>query len=72
MLRLTEILATFSLLMLLLALGCGETDEQEGEVEIAINEVITDRWQKGYMTKDLPLYESAYWAEGLYLGIVRR
>jgi hypothetical protein len=62
MLRLTKILATFSLLMLLLALGCGEADE-EIEAEIAINEVITDRWQKGYMTKDLSLYESAYWAE---------
>ena len=62
-----RILGTFSLLMLLLAMGCGDADEEGeeiGEAEIAINEVITERWQKGYMTKDLPLYESAYWAEG--------
>jgi len=58
-----RVLGTYSLLMLLLALGCGEVDE-ESEAEIAISEVITERWQKGYMTKDLPLYESAYWADG--------
>ena len=62
-----RVLGTFSLLMLLIALGCGGADEEGkefGAAEIAINDVITERWQKGYMTEDLPLYESAYWADG--------
>ena len=56
---------TLTLLMLLLALSCGEeADVEVSEAEIAISQVITERWQRGYMTEDLPLYESAYWADG--------
>jgi len=41
-------------------LSLAEVDEGE----IAISQVLTERWLRGYMTEDLTLYESAYWADG--------
>ena len=54
-------------LLLIFAIGCGDVDQIEkpqSEDEIAISNVIKQRWQRGYMTEDLELYQSAYWAEG--------
>lgn len=48
-------------------LGCGDVTSvipERSEDEIAISNVITQRWMRGYMTEDVELYESAYWAEG--------
>jgi len=45
--------------------GCGDGDDEALEVEIEqeIQDVIANRWQQGYISEDLLLYESAYWAE---------
>ncbi len=60
-------LASFSILMLVIALGCGDVDPitpEASEDEIAISNVITQRWMRGYMTEDVELYESAFWKDG--------
>jgi hypothetical protein len=54
------------LVALALAVGCGDV-QKPGESDptlAAINSILRDRWVKGYMTEDVDLYISAYWAEG--------
>ena len=51
--------------------GCGDVEKpsEQDPVLSEINAVLRDRWQKGYMTEDVDLYMSAYWAEGfLYVS----
>lgn len=60
---------TVALLMTTIAtlwLGCGDTDEVDSVdgAELAISDVLTGRWQRGYMTEDVTLYQSAYWEDG--------
>ena len=46
--------------------SCGDVDKPT-ELDPVLNEinaVLRDRWQKGYMTEDVDLYMSAYWADG--------
>jgi hypothetical protein len=53
------------------AAACGDVDKptEQDPVLNEINEVLRDRWQRGYMTEDVDLYMSAYWAEGfLYIS----
>ncbi|MBM3214203.1 hypothetical protein FJZ36_04730 [Candidatus Poribacteria bacterium] len=47
-------------------LGCGDVEKpgEQDPVIQSINAVLRDRWQKGYMTEDIDLYMSAYWASG--------
>ncbi|GIX06326.1 MAG: hypothetical protein KatS3mg115_0729 [Candidatus Poribacteria bacterium] len=58
-----------ALLATLIGLGlwsCGDVEkpEEQDPVLREITAVLRDRWQKGYMTEDIDLYMSAYWAEG--------
>ena len=45
--------------------GCGDVEKptEQDPVLNEINAVLRDRWQKGYMTEDVDLYMSAYWAD---------
>ena len=54
-------------------LGCGEDSVQTAAMDPedldAVEGVMSDRWRGGYMTEDLELYMSAFWAEGfLYIN----
>ncbi|MEO2006977.1 MAG: hypothetical protein ABGY41_23125, partial [Candidatus Poribacteria bacterium] len=46
--------------------GCGDVDKPSNvdPVLIELSTLLNDRWQKGYMTEDVDLYMSAYWADG--------
>jgi len=46
--------------------GCGDVEKpgEQDPVVQSINAVLRDRWMKGYMTEDIDLYMSAYWADG--------
>jgi hypothetical protein len=46
--------------------GCGDVDKivDTDPVLIELSTLLNDRWQKGYMTEDVDLYMSAYWADG--------
>jgi hypothetical protein len=46
--------------------GCGDVDTIEPiSLETQeISAILNDKWQKGYMTEDVELYMSAYWADG--------
>jgi len=49
--------------------SCGDVEEvQKGQSPdfIALNSVLKDRWQKGYMNEDIDLYMSAYWEDDFY------
>ena len=48
--------------------SCGDVEElQEQSPDlIEINNVLKDRWQKGYMNEDIDLYMSAYWEDDFY------
>ena len=50
----------------LLTTGCGDVDKpiDEDPVLNEINKVLREKWQRGYMTEDVDLYMSAYWALG--------
>ncbi|MDA1192117.1 MAG: hypothetical protein O3A46_10610, partial [Candidatus Poribacteria bacterium] len=57
---LTTLLATTAWLA-----GCGDAEVpiEQDPVLAEINAVLRDKWQKGYMTEDVDLYMSAYWAD---------
>ncbi len=62
--------ATLAALVAVLA-GCGDVDKptEQDPILNEINTVLRDRWQKGYMTEDVDLYMTAYWADGfLYVS----
>ena len=46
--------------------GCGDVEKpgDQDPVVQSINAILRDRWMKGYMSEDIDLYLSAYWAEG--------
>jgi hypothetical protein len=46
--------------------GCGDVEKPGDNDPIiqSVNAVLRDRWMKGYMSEDVDLYLSAYWAEG--------
>lgn len=46
--------------------GCGDVDKvnDQDPVLTELSSILNDKWQKGYMTEDVDLYMSAYWAEG--------
>ncbi len=47
-------------------LGCGDVDPLDtvSPETAEISAILNDKWQKGYMTEDVELYMSAYWADG--------
>lgn len=50
----------------LLSAGCGDVDPpiDQDPVLNEINKVLREKWQRGYMTEDVDLYMSAFWAIG--------
>ncbi|RKY01772.1 hypothetical protein DRP77_09120 [Candidatus Poribacteria bacterium] len=61
------ILATLLIGVMIGFMSCGDapkiTKPQPKEFAM-INDVLKNRWQKGYMMEDVDLYMSAYWKEG--------
>lgn len=61
-------LALIGILAIILISSCGDVDELEKQSPdlTKINNVLKEKWQKGYMQEDVELYMSAYWEEGFY------
>lgn len=61
------ILASIGILAFIF-ISCGDVDEvtQTTPELTEISNVLTEKWQRGYMTEDVELYMSSYWEDGFY------
>lgn len=61
-------LASIGILAIIFISSCGDVDELEKQSPdlTKINNVLKEKWRKGYMQEDVDLYMSAYWEEGFY------
>lgn len=61
-------LVSIGILTIIFISSCGDVDELEKQSPdlTKINNVLKEKWRKGYMQEDVELYMSAYWEEGFY------